>query len=183
MGTKRFAWEKRERMRHGSSSGEMREKFARNAIHPWVSVMGNFLIILKSKSGYRRGGNTSSRTITEVKKHWTRCSSVAANPGSQLDWISYPSYTGCCLCVDAELTIGQHRLGVHVACGLNNPWHHLRTCHNWFGILNRPPYVTTRGSAGWNKKSKSGQAYGVIFLPDAMQYIYITQAVRECVCT
>ena len=37
-----------------------------------------------------------------------------------------PSYTGCWLCVDAELAIGQCRLGVHGTCGLKNPWHHLQ---------------------------------------------------------
>ena len=30
-------------------------------------------------------------------------------------------FTGCWLCVDAELAIGQCRLEVHGTCGLNNP--------------------------------------------------------------
>ena len=44
-----------------------------------------------------------------------------------LDLISRDLYTGCWLCVDAELAIGQCRLRVRArACGLNNPWHHQR---------------------------------------------------------
>ena len=52
------------------------------------------------------------------------------------------------LCVDAELAIGQYRLGVHGICGLNNPWHHLRKMSSWVWNSGRPPYVIPCGSAG-----------------------------------
>ena len=52
---------------------------------------------------------------------------------------------------DAELAIGQYRLGVQGTCGLNNPWHHLRKISSWVGNPGKPPYVTPRGSAGLKK--------------------------------
>ena len=55
--------------------------------------------------------------------------------------------------VDAELAIGQCRLGVHGTCGLINPWHHLQKMSSWVGIPGRPPYVIPRGSAGLKKKA------------------------------
>ena len=67
----------------------------------------------------------------------------------RLDLISRVLFTGCWFCVDAELAIGQYRLGVHGTCGLNKPWH--RTCgrcHNRVGIPISPPFVIPRGSAG-----------------------------------
>ena len=39
------------------------------------------------------------------------CLSVAANPESRLDLISRVLCTGCWLCVDAELAVGQCRPG------------------------------------------------------------------------
>ena len=54
--------------------------------------------------------------------------------------------------VDAELAIGQCRLGVHGTYGLINPWHHLRKMSSWVGNLGRPPYVVHRGSAGLKKR-------------------------------
>ena len=65
------------------------------------------------------------------------------------------SYTGCWLCVDAELAIGQCRLWVHGTCGLINPWHHLRKMSSWVGNPGRPPYVIPCVSAGLKKNSKS----------------------------
>ena len=56
------------------------------------------------------------------------------------------------LCVDAELAIGQRRLGVHGTCGLNNPWHYLRKMSSLVGNPDRPPYVIPRGLAGLKKK-------------------------------
>ena len=58
----------------------------------------------------------------------------------------------CWLCVDAELAIGQYRLGVHGTCGLNNPWHHLWKISSLVGNPGRPPYVIPRGSAELKKK-------------------------------
>ena len=75
-------------------------------------------------------GNTSSRTITEVK-----------------------------LCVDAYLAIGQCRLGVHGTFGLINPWHHLRKMSSWIGNPGRPPYVIPRGSAGLKKNIQIIKSY------------------------
>ena len=67
--------------------------------------------------------------------------SVAANPESWVDLNSPTLFTGCWLCVDAELAIEQCTLrGVHRTCGLNNPCH--RTYgryHKWVGIPGRPP--------------------------------------------
>ena len=49
-----------------------------------------------------------------------------------------PSYTGCWLCVDLAITIGQCRLRVHRTCGQNNPWHHLRTMSLLVGNPDKP---------------------------------------------
>ena len=63
------------------------------------------------------------------------------------------SYTGCWLCVDAELAIGQCRLGVHGTCGLINSWHHKRKKSSWVRNPGRPPYVIPCGSAGLKKST------------------------------
>ena len=68
--------------------------------------------------------------------------------------ISRVLFTGCWLSVDAELAIGQYRLGVHRTCGLNDPWHHLWKMPSRVGNPGRPPYVIPRGSAGLKKRKK-----------------------------
>ena len=35
-------------------------------------------------------------------------------------------------------------LGMQETCGLNNPWFHLKRCHNWVEISGRPPHTTPR---------------------------------------
>ena len=70
-----------------------------------------------------------------------------------VDLISRVLLTGCRLCVDAELAIGQYRLGG----GARNLWSDqpLRKMSSWVGNLGRPPYVIPRGSAGLKKGSNS----------------------------
>ena len=73
-------------------------------------------------------------------------------------------WTGCWLCVDAELAIGwQCRLRVHGTCGLINPCHHLRKISSWVGNPGRPPYVIPRGSAGLKKQYRDDQMKTGIF--------------------
>ena len=56
--------------------------------------------------------------------------------GSLLDLISHLLFTGCWFCVDAELKIGQCRLGVHGTCGLHNLWNQTcGRCHSWVETL------------------------------------------------
>ena len=64
-------------------------------------------------------------------------------------------------CVDAELAIGQCRLGVHRTCGLINPWHHLQKMSSWVGNPGRPPYVIPCGSAGLKKEGSSSICVGL----------------------
>ena len=83
---------------------------------------------------------------------------------SRLDLISRPILVVGS--VDAELAIGQYRLGVHGTCGLNNPWHHLRKMSSWVGNPGRPPYVIPCGSAGLKKSPFVG------IRPRAQNFIY-----------
>ena len=98
-----------------------------------LPTSGDFFILLHGHSKVRE------------HSHSSLYSRVGHMQGVQL---RHTSYTGCWLCVDAELAIG---LGVHGTCGLNNPWHHLRKMSSWVGNPGRPPYVIPRGSAGLKK--------------------------------
>ena len=96
-------------------------------------------------------GNTSSRMITEVKQCWARL--VLEWETIQMllltlkvGWI-WLAVLGCWFRADAELVIGQYRLGVQGTLGTT-----CGRCHNWVGIPGRPPYVTPRGSAGWKNR-------------------------------
>ena len=108
---------------------------------------------------YQFGNSTTSRTITEVRQHCMHmvdCSSctwvVMLTPEPGKIWLAV-LFTRCRLCIDAELAIGQCRVGpctqvvAYTALGTGSLEDALEV-----GNSSRPPFVTPHGSAEWNKK-------------------------------
>ena len=92
--------------------------------------------------------------------------------------------------VDAELVVGQDRLGVPGTCGWNNPWHHLWKMSSWVRIPGRPPYAIPRWSAGWKKRKKvqnaiflRGNWKSILWIDDILHTALLCPPDREAIFT